>query len=81
MATIISVHSFRGGTGKSNTAANLSAVVAARGMRVGVIDADIQAPGIQVLFGIPGDAVKASLNDFVWGDVEFADVAVDGGRP
>ena len=40
MATIISVHSFRGGTGKSNTTANLAVVYARRGMRVGVIDTD-----------------------------------------
>ena len=55
MATIISVHSFRGGTGKSNTTANLAAVVAAAGQRVGVIDGDIQSPGIHVLFGLTGD--------------------------
>ena len=38
---IISVHSFRGGTGKSNTTANLSAVLAMSGKRVGVVDTDI----------------------------------------
>ena len=37
MARIISVHSFRGGTGKSNTTANVAAVLAAEGRRVGVI--------------------------------------------
>lgn len=52
MATTISIHSFRGGTGKSNTTANLSTVLAKRGYRVGVIDTDIQSPGIHVLFGI-----------------------------
>ncbi len=47
-----SIHSFRGGTGKSNTAANLATVVADAGQRVGVIDTDIQSPGIRVLFGL-----------------------------
>src|SRR6478752_6737121 len=56
MAAIICVHSFRGGTGKSNTTANLAAVLALSGKRVGVIDADIQSPGIHVLFGIAGVA-------------------------
>jgi septum site-determining protein MinD len=46
MATIVSVHSFRGGTGKSNTTANISGVLASQGKRVGVIDGDIQSPGI-----------------------------------
>jgi septum site-determining protein MinD len=77
MATIVSVHSFRGGTGKSNTTANVAAILARSGSRVGVIDADIQSPGIHVLFGVPGHAVNASLNDFLWGDVEIAQVALD----
>lgn len=77
MTTIASVHSFRGGTGKSNTTANLSALVAARGLRVGVIDADIQSPGIHVLFGLAGDDVHASLNDFLWHDRPIREVAMD----
>ncbi len=77
MATIVSVHSFRGGTGKSNTAANLSAVLAARGLRVGVIDADIQSPGIHVLFGLAGETGYGSLNDFLWNDRPIQDIAID----
>lgn len=77
MATIISVHSFRGGTGKSNTTANLAAVVAAAGHRVGVIDGDIQSPGIHVLFGLSGDTVTGSLNDYLWHGRGIADVAHD----
>lgn len=77
MATIISVHSFRGGTGKSNTTANLAAVAAAAGYRVGVIDGDIQSPGIHVLFGLAGQDVPASLNDFLWHGRSIQDVAMD----
>ena len=77
MSTIVSVHSFRGGTGKSNTTANLAAVIAAAGHRVGVIDADIQSPGIHVLFGLAGDEVTGSLNDFLWHGRSIADVAHD----
>ena len=57
MAKIISIHSFRGGTGKSNMTANLAALLAAEGGRVGVIDTDIQSPGIHVLFGLNGDVI------------------------
>jgi septum site-determining protein MinD len=66
MASIVSVHSFRGGTGKSNTTANIATVLATTGKRVGVIDTDIQSPGIHVLFGLAGDDISSSLNDYLW---------------
>ena len=77
MATIVSVHSFRGGTGKSNTCANLAAQLATAGKRVGVIDADIQSPGIHVLFGLAGEELPGSLNDFLWHDRPINEVAMD----
>lgn len=69
---IISVHSFRGGTGKSNTTASLAALFALDGKRVGVIDTDIQSPGIHVLFGLDEDHIKYSLNDYLWGKCEIS---------
>ncbi len=77
MAVIVSVHSFRGGTGKSNTTANIAALLATSGKRVGVIDADIQSPGIHVLFGIAGHEVSGSLNEFLWGGRSIGEVAID----
>lgn len=77
MASIISIHSFRGGTGKSNTAANLAALLVAEGRRVGVIDTDIQSPGIHILFGLAGESLGASLNDYLWHGCEIAEVARD----
>ncbi len=75
MAKIVSIHSFRGGTGKSNTTANLAAHLALRGLRVGVVDTDIQSPGLHVLFGIKGEDLSHSLNDFLWGRAAITDVA------
>jgi septum site-determining protein MinD len=77
LSTIVSVHSFRGGTGKSNTTANVASVLAAQGRRVAVIDADIQSPGIHNIFGMTGDDVSASLNDFLWHQRPIRDVAQD----
>jgi MinD-like ATPase involved in chromosome partitioning or flagellar assembly len=77
MSKIISVHSFRGGTGKSNTIANLSALLANSGKRVGVIDADIQSPGIHVLYGLDVTALRYSLNDYLWGKCEIKQAAYD----
>src|SRR5215212_5471403 len=85
MATIISVHSFRGGTGKSHLTANVAALLAAEGRRVGVIDTDIQSPGIHVLFGLHPDRVRHALNDYLWGRCPIThaahDVTPDLGAP
>lgn len=77
MPNIISVHSFRGGTGKSNTTANVAVSLAAQGKRVGVIDTDIQSPGIHILFGLHGDQIEASLNDYLWHGREIEETALD----
>jgi len=75
MSKIISVHSFRGGTGKSNTTANLAALLTVMGHRVGVIDTDINSPGIHVLFGLDESAIGHSLNDYLWGKCSIEDAA------
>lgn len=77
MSKIISVHSFRGGTGKSNTSANLSYQSALRGLRVGVVDTDIQSPGIHVLFGLDEQDMGRSLNDYLWGKCDIEETAHD----
>jgi MinD-like ATPase involved in chromosome partitioning or flagellar assembly len=74
---IISIHSFRGGTGKSNVSANVAAQLAKMGKRVGVIDTDIQSPGIHVLFGMDEDKIDRSLNDYLWGRCEIEETAYD----
>jgi MinD-like ATPase involved in chromosome partitioning or flagellar assembly len=77
MRKIISIHSFRGGTGKSNTSANLAALLAMKGLRVGVVDTDIQSPGIHVLFGLDEAKIHHSLNDYLWGKCKIQDTAHD----
>jgi septum site-determining protein MinD len=77
MSKIISVHSFRGGTGKSNTTANISALLAMDGYRVGVVDTDIQSPGIHILFGLDESEMVHSLNDYLWGKCSIEEAAHD----
>lgn len=78
MGQIISVHSFRGGTGKSNMSANLTTAVALTGKRVCVVDTDIQSPGIHVLFGLDEDKMThGALNDYLWGRCPISDAAYD----
>ena len=75
MSKIISVHSFRGGTGKSNSTANLATLLAMEGYRIGVVDTDIQSPGIHVLFGLDESKMARSLNDYLWGKCEIQETA------
>jgi septum site-determining protein MinD len=77
MSLIVSTHSFRGGTGKSNLTANLAVTLAQQGKRVGVVDTDIQSPGIHVLFGVNSAEVDYCLNDFLWGKCDIWQAAHD----
>lgn len=77
MSKIISVHSFRGGTGKSNTTANIAALLAMDGARVGVVDTDIASPGIHVLFNLDESEMVHSLNDYLWGKCDIEEAAHD----
>jgi len=49
---VIAVSSGKGGVGKSMVAANLAAGMAARGLTVGLLDADIYGPNIPLMFGV-----------------------------
>ncbi len=77
---IVSIHSFRGGTGKSNAASNLAAQVALTGRRVGVVDTDIQSPGIHVLFGLDEQKMGKTLNDFLHGKAAIREVGYPVGQ-
>ncbi len=48
---VIAVSSGKGGVGKSMVASNLAAALAAGGLRVGLLDADIYGPNIPRMFG------------------------------
>jgi MinD-like ATPase involved in chromosome partitioning or flagellar assembly len=77
MPKTIIVHSYRGGTGKSNVSANLAALLAAEGQRVAVVDTDIQSPGIHVLFGLEPDQIERPLNHYLWGQCGVEETAHD----
>jgi len=75
MAKVISLHSFRGGTGKSNITANLATVMAEAGHCVGIVDTDLQSPGIHALFGLSENNIGITLNDFLWNRASIKDAA------
>ncbi len=53
---IIGVGAGKGGVGKSTVAVNLALALARRGLAVGILDADIHGPSVQMLLGISGRA-------------------------
>ena len=51
---VLGVHSGKGGVGKSTVAVNLALAMAARGLRIGLLDADVYGPSAPTLLGLSG---------------------------
>lgn len=86
MFKIISIHSFRRGTGKSSLVANFAALLATlspmggertktRRRRVCAIDTNIQSPSLPLLFGLDDAKIQYTLNDYLLGRCEIEQAA------
>ncbi|MFP6663087.1 MAG: Mrp/NBP35 family ATP-binding protein [Deltaproteobacteria bacterium] len=51
---VLAVTSAKGGVGKSTVATNLACAFAARGLRVGLLDADVYGPSLPIMMGAQG---------------------------
>jgi ATP-binding protein involved in chromosome partitioning len=59
---VICIGSGKGGVGKSSVTANLAAVLAGRGQKVGVMDADVWGYSQPRMFGLSGERAKVNAN-------------------
>ena len=57
VTSVVAVASGKGGVGKSAVAANLAAVLASRGHRVGALDADLNGPSLARMLGSLGQTL------------------------
>ena len=72
---IIAIHSYRGGTGKSNVTANLAVELARSGYHIGVVDTDLPSPGVHILFN--RDEPETTVNRVLHGMGTVAEAALD----
>jgi ATP-binding protein involved in chromosome partitioning len=64
LTKIFAIASGKGGVGKSSVTVNLAAAMAKRGMRVGVLDADIYGHSVPAMLGV-GDARPTQVQDMI----------------
>jgi len=74
LAKTIAFHSYKGGTGKTTIAANLSTLLVSKGFNVLLIDMDVYAPSLHVYFN---SKPEKWMNNYLLDDLEFSDVVYD----
>lgn len=62
---VVAFYSFKGGVGRSTSAALAALTLAREGKRVVVLDLDLEAPGIEGSFSIPPSDIHAGVVDFL----------------
>ena len=77
MSKIISFQSFSRGTGKSNIIANIAAILAKLGMRVGVIDTDLLSPSAHILFNLATEEINKTWTHYLWGEASVEEIVYD----
>jgi len=74
MGKVITLHSYRGGTGKTSVAANIAACFSQSGKTTCLVDFDFRAPSLNTMFGYEPEYW---VNDYLEGRCEIDSVLVD----
>jgi MinD-like ATPase involved in chromosome partitioning or flagellar assembly len=77
MPETVLFYSSHHGVGRSNIAANLAFLLAAKGQRVGIIDADTRSPAVHHLFRLNETEITYTFNDYLEGKCNIEDAAYD----
>ena len=76
MVKTISIHSSRGGTGKSLLSSSLALIFASEGRNVALLDFDFRAPSFLTIFQAE-NSMKGWINDYLDGKTELSELMVD----
>lgn len=79
MPMIVTVHSWGGGVGKTTAVANLGYLLARLGLRVGLVDAGLQAPGLHLACGVPDGQLRRGITGYLVGECGLDDILYDLG--
>jgi MinD-like ATPase involved in chromosome partitioning or flagellar assembly len=77
MSTLIVIHSYKGGTGKSLLSLNVAGYLAKSGKKVAILDFDFLGPSMFTVFGED----KNFLNDVIYGNHDILDVLIEFSHP
>ncbi len=77
MAKIISFYAFSRGAGKSFLAANVAALLASAGRKMGLVDADLLSPTLSLLLGLGDDPDKKYVNNYLVGQCAIDQATFD----
>lgn len=75
MTTIIIFLSFRRGVGRSRIAANVAALLASQGQRVGLVDGHLRSPSLSSELGLAEAEIGRTINDYLRGKCEIEQAA------
>jgi septum site-determining protein MinD len=77
MKTIVTIHSFRRGVGKSSVSVNLAVMLVSQGRRVALVETDFQAPNVHLFFGLSDEEIPHAFNDYLWGKCDILSAVQD----